>query len=156
MYIHYFTMYIHVYTFQEFKYVSICFQKCIYMSERVYDVYVLQHSTYTSYTWFRHGASTEAAAASSLHGSLWASAWSSLGATAGCLNPLGVLIIGGLDGLQLGLELLEGVRLHFGVCICHMALVLSATVLMLSPEGIKIELMMRAFLCDYIFLSSNY
>ncbi len=42
-------------------------------------------------------------------------------ATAGALNPLDVLIIGGQDGLQLQLE---GVRLHFGVCIYHRALVI--------------------------------
>jgi hypothetical protein len=30
------------------------------------------------------------------------------------LNPLDVLVIGGQDGLQLQLE---GVRLHYGVCI---------------------------------------
>jgi hypothetical protein len=40
---------------------------------------------------------------------------------AGTLNPLDVLIIGGQDGLLLWLE---GVRLHFGVCIYHRALVL--------------------------------
>ncbi len=42
-------------------------------------------------------------------------------ATAGALNPLDVLIIGGQDGLQLQLE---GVRLHFGVIIYHFALVI--------------------------------
>ncbi len=39
-------------------------------------------------------------------------------ATAGALNPLDVLVIGGQDCLQLQLE---GVRLHFGVCIYHCA-----------------------------------
>ncbi len=42
-------------------------------------------------------------------------------ATAGALNPLDVLIIGGQDSLQLQLE---GVRLHFGVCIYHSSLVI--------------------------------
>ncbi len=47
-----------------------------------------------------------------------------LAATAGALNALNaldVLVIRGQDGLQL---LLEGVRLHLGVCIDHHALVL--------------------------------
>ena len=44
-----------------------------------------------------------------------------LAATAGAENPLDVLVIGGQDGLQLPLE---GVRLHFGVCIYHCAFVL--------------------------------
>ncbi len=39
-------------------------------------------------------------------------------ATSGALNPLDVLVIGGQDGLQLQLE---GVRLHFCVCIYHCA-----------------------------------
>ncbi len=42
-------------------------------------------------------------------------------ATAGALNPRDVLVIGIQDGLQLQLE---GVRLHFGVCIYHQALVI--------------------------------
>ncbi len=42
-------------------------------------------------------------------------------ATAGALNPLDVLVIGGQEGLQLQLE---GVRLHFGVCIYHRSLVI--------------------------------
>ncbi len=42
-------------------------------------------------------------------------------ATAGALNPRDVLVIGGQDSLQLQLE---GVRLHFGVCIYHRALVI--------------------------------
>ncbi len=42
-------------------------------------------------------------------------------ATAGDLNPRDVLVIGGQDGLQLQLE---GVRLHFGVCIYHSSLVI--------------------------------
>ncbi len=45
-------------------------------------------------------------------------------ATAGSLNALDVLVIRGQDGLQL---LLEGVRLHFGVCIDHCALVLKCS-----------------------------
>ena len=54
------------------------------------------------------------------------SSWSALDdtglvSTAGALILLDVLIIGGQDGLQL---LLEGVRLHFGVCIDHRVLVL--------------------------------
>ena len=40
-------------------------------------------------------------------------------ATAGSLNPLDVLVIGGQGCLQL---LLEGVRLHFGLCIYHSTL----------------------------------
>ena len=44
-----------------------------------------------------------------------------LGATAGALNPLDVLVKGCQDGLQLQLE---GVRLHFGIYIYHRALVL--------------------------------
>ena len=44
-----------------------------------------------------------------------------LGATAGALNPLDVLVKGCQDGLQLQLE---GVRLHFGIYIYHCALVL--------------------------------
>ncbi len=42
-----------------------------------------------------------------------------LGATAGAHKPLDVLVIGGQDGLQLR----QGVRLHFGVYIHHRALV---------------------------------
>ncbi len=42
-------------------------------------------------------------------------------ATAGTLNPLDVLVIGGQDCLLLQLE---GVRLHFGVCIYHSSLVI--------------------------------
>ncbi len=45
-------------------------------------------------------------------------------ATAGALNPLDVLVIGGQDGLQLQLE---GVRLHFGVCIYHHTLVIKCS-----------------------------
>ena len=45
-------------------------------------------------------------------------------ATAGALNPLDVLVIGGHDSLQLRLE---GVRLHFGVCIYHSALLLKCS-----------------------------
>ena len=45
-------------------------------------------------------------------------------ATAGALNPLDVLVIGGQDSLQLRLE---GVRLHFGVCIYHRALLLKCS-----------------------------
>ena len=45
-------------------------------------------------------------------------------ATAGALNPLDVLAIGGQDGLQLQLE---GVRLHFGVCIYHRAPVIKCS-----------------------------
>ena len=37
-------------------------------------------------------------------------------------EPIDVLVIGGQDGLHLGLE---GVRLHFGVYIHHCALVVS-------------------------------
>ena len=44
-----------------------------------------------------------------------------LGASAGALNPLDVLVKGCQDGLQLQLE---GVRLHFGIYIYHRALVL--------------------------------
>ena len=44
-----------------------------------------------------------------------------VGATAGALNPLYVLVKGCQDGLQLRLE---GVRLHFGIYIYHRALVL--------------------------------
>ena len=44
-----------------------------------------------------------------------------LGATAGALHPLDVLVKGCQDGLQLQLE---GVRLHFGIYIYHRALVL--------------------------------
>ena len=44
-----------------------------------------------------------------------------LGATAGALNPLDVLVKGCQDGLQLQLE---GVRLHFGIYIYHRTLVL--------------------------------
>ncbi len=57
-----------------------------------------------------------------------ASSWSSnrlltilVGATAGALSPLDVLVIGCQDCLQLRLE---GVRLHFGISIYHSALVL--------------------------------
>ncbi len=42
-------------------------------------------------------------------------------ATTGSLNPLDVHVIGGQDCLQLQLE---GVRLHFGVCIYHCTLVI--------------------------------
>ncbi len=45
-------------------------------------------------------------------------------ATASALNPLDVLVIGGQDGLQLQLE---GVRLHFGVCIYHCAPVIKCS-----------------------------
>ncbi len=45
-------------------------------------------------------------------------------ATAGALNPLDVLVIGGQDGLQLQLE---GVRPHFGVCIYHCAPVIKCS-----------------------------
>ena len=44
-----------------------------------------------------------------------------VGATAGALSPLDVLVKGCQDGLQLQLE---GVRLHFGIYISHCALVL--------------------------------
>ena len=44
-----------------------------------------------------------------------------LGATAGALDPLDVLVKGCQDGLQLRLE---GVRLHFGIYIYHLALML--------------------------------
>ena len=47
-----------------------------------------------------------------------------LGATAGAHNPLDILILGGHDGLQLRRE---GVRLHFGVCFHHRALVLKCS-----------------------------
>ena len=50
--------------------------------------------------------------------------WGGLAATAGALNPLDVLLIGGQDCLQLRLE---GVRLHFGVYNYHRALVLKCS-----------------------------
>jgi hypothetical protein len=51
------------------------------------------------------------------------------------LNPLDILIIGGQDGLQLQLE---GVRLHFGVCINHGALVLKCSCIDAAIEKIGI------------------
>ena len=44
--------------------------------------------------------------------------------TAGAENPLDVQIIGDQDGLQLPLE---GVGLHFGLCINHCSLVLKCS-----------------------------
>ena len=71
-------------------------------------------------------------------------------ATAGALNPRNVLVIGGQDGLQLHLK---GVRLHFGVCIYHCALVIKC--LCIDTDLKRNRNMMRAFSCDYILLSSN-
>ena len=47
-----------------------------------------------------------------------------LGATAGALNPLDVLVKDCQDGLQLRLE---GVRHHFGIYIYHRSLVLKCS-----------------------------